>query len=222
MKEKATLFVMVLCALFGSGPNVSSQEAQVPCPCASGATDPSSATKPTVYITYDHAGNDRAPAARLGQAATESTTAGPAKAESARSAKFLWLCLHNNTPWTIAFPTESMYLGPAITAWHLCDGTGVLGLRDGLAVNAYYQVDSTGRERSVPPIVPGRIDVIPTSWLPPHRSVLFQVERAYVSEEYSVYLSFNYEWETQNRHVKDAEPEHRAYFHASMLPREVR
>jgi hypothetical protein len=222
MKKMVSLILLILCVVFGRGWASPSQNSGAAKPCIAGADVRLSSGHPTVYLTYDHAGNVEVPAARLMEGGPSEAAGKPEKVEAARSAKFLWLRIHNNTPWTIGFPSESLYIGTAVTPWHLCDGVGVLGLRDGLEVSAYYQVDSAGRERHLPPTVPGRIDVIPTSWLPPGRSVIFQVRHEYVNDSYSVYLSFNYEWETRKGVVGGGEPEHRTYFYAWMLPAEVR
>lgn len=217
----ATLILLIFGVVFERGLASQLQNTDAPKPCATGADVQLSYRDPTIYLTYDHAGNIEASVARLMEGGPQESTRKSDKVD-ARNAKFLWLRLHNNTPWTIAFPTESLYVGTAITPWRLCDGVGVLGLRDGLDVNAYYRVDSAARERHPPPIVPGRIDVMPTSWLPPGRSVIFQVRREYVTERYSVYLPFNYEWETRKGVLRGGEPEHRAYFYAWMLPENVR
>jgi hypothetical protein len=218
MRKMTSLILQIVCVLLVVSVRVESQNKVAPKPCSAGLDVPLSSGDPTVYLTYDHDGDQKTPDARLLQAGTPEESSKSNNIQARRGAKFLWLRIHNNTPWTIGFPTESLYIGAAITAWHLCGGVGVLGLRDGLEVNACYLVDTTERNGEMPPRVPGRIDVVATSWLPPGRSVIFQVPQEYVSEKFSVYLPFNYEWETENRHVRGGEPEHRAYFYARMLP----
>jgi hypothetical protein len=220
-KQLIILILLILYGAIGHWSVSPSQERDERKPCTASMGVPLSSKSPTVYISYDHAGNREASAARLLENGP-TAAAKEDRVEAVRTAKFLWLRIYNNTPWTIAIPTESLYVGTAISPWHLCDGVGVLGLRDGLEVNAYYHVDTVGPERSLPPAVPNRIDVIPTSWLPPGRSVIFQVRHEYVSERYSIYLSFNYEWETRKGVVRSGEPEHRTYFYAWMLPAEFR
>ena len=218
MRKTTRLILPTICVLLVASMRVESQNNAAPKPCTAGLNVPLSSGKPTVFLTYDHMGDLKTPKARLLQGAAPGAASEADKIQSRRGAKFLWLRIHNNSPWTIGFPTESLYIGAAITAWHLCDGIGVLGLRDGLEVNACYLVDTTERNGDMPPRVQGRIDVMATSWLPPGRSAVFQVPLEYVSEKLSVYLPFNYEWETENGYVRGGEPEHRAYFYARMLP----
>src|SRR5215471_15984942 len=174
MRKTAGLILLILCVFLGRVRVGHSQDSGDPKPCSAGLDVPLSPGNPTVYLTYDHAGDQKTPDARLLQAGTPGESSKPNNIQARRSAKYLWLRIHNNTPWTIGFPTESLYVGTAITPWHLCDGVGVLGLRDDLEVNAAYRVDSTERHGDLPPRVQGRIDVMATSWLPPGRSAVFQ------------------------------------------------
>jgi hypothetical protein len=137
------------------------------------------------------------------------------------------LRLHNNTSWTIGFPTESMYVGPAVTAWSFCDGTGVLGLRDGIEANGRYELEllddeTTASSHSAKHLSLGRTDVFSTSWLPPGRSVIVAVLKEHLKRGLAIYLPFNYEWETEKRHVRGDEAQHRVYFYFWNLPENVR
>ena len=116
------------------------------------------------------------------------------------------LRLRNNTCWTIGFPTESFYVGPAVTAWSFCDGTVVLGLRDGVEVNGRYEVEelaSPPNDRPARRLSVGRTDVFATSWLPPGRSVIVAVSKGDLNKGFGIYLPFNYEWEAENGHVRE-------------------
>jgi len=117
-----------------------------------------------------------------------------------------------------------MYVGPAVTAWSFCDGTGVLGLRDGIEVNGRYEVEelespSSRRPAKKPDL--GRIDVFSTSWLPPGRSVIIAILKEHLNKGFAIYLPFNYEWETENRHVRGGEAQHRVYYYFWNLPEDL-
>ena len=167
-----------------------------------------------MFLSYDHDDNGRPSEPRIldDGAGAQGKPGGPV-------ARRVWLRLHNNTPWTIVFPTESLYVGASITAWHLWDGTGVLGLRDDIPVSARYQLEKTRSAAEAQTYEPGptRIDVWSDSWLPPGRSVLFAVPSEYINEGQYLYLRFNYEWEAVKGVVGDHEPEHRVRFDSSQL-----
>lgn len=174
--------------------------------------------KPTVYVTFERAGERK-----------------PVHAEE--SNKGLWFRLHNNTRWTISFCTESSYIGRKTSALRLSDGRVVLGLRESTEVSACYEVEvvrayESGRtqdgglfmERPVniqnPPIGT-RGHLLGTSWLPSARSVIFSIPREHLAKYLAIYVSFNYEWETGERDTGRGEPQHRVYFLASDLPEDV-
>jgi len=162
---------------------------------------------------------------RLAEGAPPSDKSEPA---DLKTANVVLLRLHNNTSWTIGFPTESMYVGLAVTAWSFCDGTGVLGLRDGIEANGRYEVEVLKDERTptggrlTKQLGLDRSDVSSTSWLPPGRSVIIAVLREHLKRGFTIYLPFNYEWETEKRHVRGDEAQHRVYFYFWNLPENVR
>ena len=174
-----------------------------------------SSGKPTVYITFERAG-EREPV------------------YAKESNRGIWLCIHNNTRWSISFCTESLYIGTKTTPLRLSDGRGALGLRDGVEISPCYEVEAVRGYESertrdgglviekpvqVPPLPVGtRGDVFSVSWLPPGRSVIFSVPREHLAKHLAIYVLFNYEWETSERDVGDGEPHHRLYFRASDLP----
>jgi len=181
--------------------------------------------KPSIYLSYERMTTRRVSPLRLAEGA------GTGDRESVNvkaDADVVLLRLRNNTLWAIGFPTESLYLGPATTAWRLCDGTGVLGLRDGIEVNGRYEGElledartPTANQVAKPPHL-GRTDVLSTSWLPPGRSVIVPVLREHLKDGLAIYLPFNYEWETEKRHVRGGEPQHRVYFYSWNLPADRR
>ena len=153
-------------------------------PCAPRSQVLLSPDRPSVFFSYDRLAVRSKTPVRLAEAAPPSD-----KSESAdlKDANVVLLRLHNNTSWTIGFPTESMYVGPAVTAWSFCDGTGVLGLRDGIEVNGRYELELLQDEtkagsRSAKHLTPGRTDVFSTSWLPPGRSVIIAVLKEHLKK----------------------------------------
>ena len=186
--------------------------------------------KPTVYITFERAGQIKPAPVRL--AATDIIQE-RSNDQDNESIQVVWLRLHNNTRWAINFPTDSLYIGPKITPIRLCDGRGALGLRTGIEVNARYEVEAVGGFESVrtsnggliinspidtpkPPIV-NRSDMLSTSWLPSGRSVIFSVPREHLAKHLAIYILYNYEWEYGERTFRSDEPQHRVYFRASDL-----
>jgi hypothetical protein len=174
--------------------------------------------KPTVYITFERAGERKPVYAK----------------ESNRG---IWLRLYNNTRWSISFCTESLYIGTKTTPLRLSDGRGVLGLRDGVEISPCYEVEAvrgyeSERTRdgglviekpiqvSTPP-VGTRGDVSSISWLPSGRSAIFSIPGEHLAKHLAIYVVFNYEWETGVRDVGNGEPQHRVYFRASDLPENV-
>src|SRR5438270_806464 len=72
--------------------------------------------KPTLYITFERAGE------RKPLFASESN-------------RGVWLRLHNNTRWAINFCTLSLYVGTKVAPLQLSDGRSTLGLREGVEVD---------------------------------------------------------------------------------------
>ncbi|MEP7272215.1 MAG: hypothetical protein ABI882_11990 [Acidobacteriota bacterium] len=184
--------------------------------------------KPTVYITFEHAGP------REGVYASE-------------SGQGIWLRLHNNTKWAISFSTLSLYIGEKIAPLRLGDGRNVLGLREGVEISPCHGVEVVDRyefERTVRKTDKGetqidlRIDenaqvpnppvgynigghIIATSWLASGRSIIFSVPREHLAKRLAIYLSFMYEWQTAERANGSIEPQIRVYFRAADLPKSV-
>jgi hypothetical protein len=134
---KRTLFCIVLCWALGTHPT------QAQRPCAPRSQVLLSANKPSVYFSYDRLAVRPKTPQRLAEAAPPADKSEPI---DLKGTNVVLLRLHNNTSWTIGFPTETMYVGPAVTAWSFCDGTGVLGLRDGIEANGRYEFEPTDDE----------------------------------------------------------------------------
>ena len=165
---------------------------------------------PAIYITFERRGRAVNPmTARLAETDTTSSQTGPGRDYVLR--------LHNNTRWAIEFPTWSLYLGGSVSPLRLSNGTGVLGLKDNIEVNAVYRVEeSDGR------VVPNGGDVSSKSWVPSGQSVIFSVDRGHLSNGRSIYIYFNYEWESGEKYSNNLAPEHRAMYWGHRLRDEDR
>jgi len=206
------VFIVCSFALIVSG------QAQKPCIARGDVVLATS--KATVYIAYEGVGQFKILPGRL---AAADPPGDQKSADEGKTIRGFRLRLHNNTHWAISFPTDSLYLGAKTTAFRLCDGRGAIGLRDGIEVNARYEVEVlAGRDGVRRPRVANRLDVSSTSWIPPGGSVLFVVSSDYLSAPLAIYVPFNYEWETDNGHVRGDEPQHRVYFYSWNLPENVR
>lgn len=155
---------------------------------------------PAIYITFERRGKAINPMdSRLAETGETS--------KSQEKGNHIWLRLHNNCRWAILFPTWSLYIGKKVSPHRLSDGTSVLGLSDGMEVNAMYQVvDDDGK------IVPYGGDMHSLSWLPPGHSVIFSVSREHLSKDRSIYVYFNYEWERGEQYSNNLSPEHRSMY----------
>lgn len=217
--SKALSALLLLCAMAHTA--IAQQNA-----CATKDKVRLSKARPTVFITLESAGKGSPNSA-------QPTTAGgsAASATSGKASDSLKLRLHNNTRWAISFSTDILYLGSKITPFRLCDGRSVLGLKDGTDVKIRYEVEAEQGEemdetsaggvaykpiKVTAPVI-HRSDVSSTSWLPPGRSIVFDVPRDYLARRLLVYVPFKYEWETGEKDSGTNEPQHRVYIRGSGL-----
>lgn len=165
---------------------------------------------PAIYITFERRGEAINPMdSRLAE--TGETSKSKEKGED------YWLRLHNNSRWAILFPTWSLYVGKKVSPYRLSDGGSILGLSDGMEVNALYTVvEDDGR------VVPYGGDSYSQSWLPPGRSIIFSVSREHLSKGRSIYIYFNYEWERGEVYSNNLSPEHRSMYWSYRLREEAK
>jgi len=175
-------------------------------------------TKPTVYLTFERAGN-REPV------------------HTSESRLGIWLRLHNNTKWAINFCTPGLYLPPRVAPRYLADDRSVLALKEGVEISICHGVEQIRRyEWNFGPPKGARNnssakakrqvgydtgDVSSSTWLPSGTSVVFSVPAEHLSEDLAIFLRFNYEWEFRDRSYTRDEPEHRVYFRAAELPKKL-
>jgi hypothetical protein len=139
--------------------------------------------KPSVYISYERSGK-REPL------------------HGSESDEGIWLRLHNNTKWTIIFPT----FGPPETH-------GDVGM--------FYTLEVVSE-------LPKEVTDIPKGYELRHlystfnlrggESVLFSVPREHLPKGIVLRVSFSYEWEDQDAVFAGREVEHIVSFYASKLP----
>jgi hypothetical protein len=184
-----------------------SQQANVPAP-----DDDIRLSKdhPAIYITFERRGRAINPMdSRLAE--TGETSKSQEKGED------FWLRLHNNSRWAILFPTWSFYLGKMVSPYRLSIGKSILGLSDGMEVNAKYHVEEDDGK-----LVPYGGDTYSQSWLPPGRSIIFSVSREHLSKGRSIYVYFNYEWESGQVYSNNLAPEHRVMYWSYRLEEDAK
>src|SRR5689334_15396809 len=214
---RALKLVCLLLSLMAS--SVSAQTIQS-CEIKGGVTFESN--KPTVYISFENVNDSTRAATRLASVDKPSERSNKEQKKFPDSAgEVIWLRLHNNMRWAISVPTDSLYLGPAISPIRLCNGRSALGIRDGMKINVRYEVELLTRSDRELPLL-SRSDVFSASWLPAGGSVLFGVAREHLIENSIIYVPYNYEWEYGERTFTTNEPQHRVLFRGSDLPKNLR
>jgi hypothetical protein len=198
MPDQMRSFIRAL-ALLGLSPGVILAGATQGMSCATINADTPTPSKPSIFLSFERSG-PREPI------------------YNGEGHEGVWLRLYNNTEWAISFCTESLYLGDKTTPLQLHDGRAVLGLRHGTEVAACYWIEETETARPNHRLRAGfHGDVSSMSWLPPGRSVVIGIPRENLSKGRTLFINFNYEWETTASGVKPGEPEHRVYFPATTV-----
>jgi hypothetical protein len=144
--------------------------------------------KPSVYLSFERRGR-RNPL------------------EMGESSEGIWLRLHNNTKWKIAFP-----------AFDVPDDLGDVGM--------YYVVERATKGKSIDqfneeselPVGYSLSDIYSTMWLSSGDSILFSLPQEHLAVGLAIHISFSYEWEDQDDVFAGREPSHHVYFHSSALP----
>jgi hypothetical protein len=165
---------------------------------------------PAIYITFERRGKAINPMeSRLAETGETS--------KSTEKGDDYWLRLHNNSRWAILIPTWSLYIGKKVSPYRLSNGKSILGLSDGMEVNTMYEVaENDGR------VLPYGGDSHSQSWLPPGYSVIFSVSREHLSNGRSIYVYFNYEWESEQVYSNNLAPEHRIMYWGYRLGKDAK
>lgn len=99
-----------------------------------------------------------------------------------------WLRLTNHSSELISFRSYSTYVAKPIEWYDLPDGKRVLALKEGMQIALPYGVESrTGSEVDFGP----GIDMFWMAFLPPGRSVLFNVPSSALKRQRKVYVSYD-------------------------------
>lgn len=155
--------------------------------------------KPSVYLEFEQFGKaEDWKASKLGEASEKP------KIEKGND---IWLRLHNNSCWELKIPTFSMYMSKVSDPTNVGKTKIAFGrIADGTAANVFYKVEENDRKQ----VVWGGHSYS-ESYLPSGFSIVFPVHREHLEKDRSIYVSFNYGWETK-RFSSNLDPLHRAFF----------
>jgi hypothetical protein len=132
-----------------------------------------------------------------------------AKEYSTQPGNDYWLRLSNNSPFTISFPTQSMYFAKPPEFVPVGPSSKALAVAD-LSEVAVLFFTPKGRY--------GFGDMYSESFLPAGRSILFNVPRRYLAGKRSIYIEYS-AYSPAAIAGTEAAPKYRVYFGALDLPR---
>jgi hypothetical protein len=130
------------------------------------------------------------------------------KESSAQSGNDYWLRLYNGSPFTISFPTQSMYFAKPPEFIPVGPSSKALAIADQSEVAVLF-VSPEGRY--------GFGDLYSESFLPAGRSILFNVPRRYLKGKRSIYIEYS-AYSPAAIAGTEAPPKYRVYFDALDLP----
>ena len=138
---------------------------------------------------------------RLGETGT--------KEHSTRPGNDYWLRLSNDSPFTISFPTQSMYFAKPLDLVPISPSSKALTIADGSEVAVLFFAPE-GRY--------GVGDMSSESFLPAGRSILFNVPKRYLKGKRSIYIEYS-AYTLAAIAGTEAPPKYRVYFGGLDLPR---
>lgn len=164
------------------------------------------ANKPTVYLEFVQFGKASDWGSyKLGE---------PMKKPDIKKGDDIWLRLNNNSCWGISFRSLSSIV-------QLIDDTENPGkkklsfdLVDGLAVNVAYISQEQDSK-----VVPWGGDTFSVSRLRSGKSIVFPVYKEHLEKQRSIYVPFNYSWET-DKWGSNLPPEHHTFYWGYRLKEE--
>lgn len=155
--------------------------------------------KPSIYIEFeqfgkaDDWGNER--------------LAGISSKPEIKKGYDVWLRLYNNSCWDITFLTLSMYMAKTPDPSNPGKFKFAFGqVQDGNAANVAYVAEEQDRK-----LVPSGNHTFSVSRLAKGHSLIFPVYRDHLEKNRSIFVDFNYSWETK-KWSNNLSPEHRAFF----------
>lgn len=155
--------------------------------------------KPSVYLEFERFGKaEDWKQSRLGEVSEKP------KIEKGND---VWLRLYNNSCWELKIPTFGMYMSKVPDPANEGKVKILFGrIADGNAANVFYNVEEQDRKG-----VPWGGHGYSESYLPSGFSLVFPVHREHLENDRSIYVNFNYGWETK-RFSSNLNPLHRAFF----------
>jgi len=110
----------------------------------------------------------------------------------------VWLRLKNNSPLPIIFRTDSGYLPRPGCGVKLSNGSNAGGLCDGAEVSIQYEIEEANGKP-----VPWGLDMSWNAVLPPGASVLFSVSKSHLEKRRTVFVSYTYLKESEQRKLEE-------------------
>jgi hypothetical protein len=149
-----------------------------------------------VYITFEHYGDMTDPGKlRL----LESDEPNKSKVKKpADAADAVWLRLHNDSPFPVKIPTQSMYLPNSKCFYQFPHGKKLNGLCDEREISIWHGLESKKGEP-----IPYGVDFGSSAILLPKTSVLFPVPREILKNGNAIRFAFTFQNETEEGEVKD-------------------
>lgn len=159
---------------------------------------------PSIYINFE----------RFGKASDwkESKLGEWSDKSAIKDGNDVWLRIHNNSCWDITFTTDSLYISKSVVDGKFKPVFGVLD--DGAIANVQYRIEEQDRQQVTYGAHGGNISSLPSG-----RSVLFGVLKEHLENNRSVYVPFQYGWESR-RFSSNLEPQHRSFFWGYRLEEE--
>jgi hypothetical protein len=166
---------------------------------------------PSVYINFERFGKAKGDwkESRIGELNDKSND--KSKIEKGDD---VWLRLYNNSCWDISLQTDSLYISKDASE-NSEKPKIIFGIiPDGAIANIQYRIEEQNRKQ-----VPYGSDMSNLSTLQSGKTALFCVFKEHLSNSRSIYVDFNYEWET-DKWSNNLAPLHRAFFWGYRLKEE--
>jgi hypothetical protein len=172
--------------------------AQIPKVCEQPNTYFIDSQKPSVYLEFEQFGkaNDWLQS-RLGEVSEK---------PKIEKGKDIWLRLYNNSCWDLKIPTFSMYISKVPDPANPGKSKIAFAIQNGAAANVFYNVEEQDRTG----VLWGG-DSYSITVLRPGTSIVFPVFREHLEKDRSIYVNFNYGWETK-QFSNNLDPLHRSFF----------
>lgn len=149
-----------------------------------------------VYITFEHYGDMTDPGELRLMESDEPKKSKVKK--SADEANAVWLRLHNDSPFPVEIPTQSMYMPNSKCFYQFPHGKKLKGLCDNREISIWHGLESKNGKP-----IPYGFDFGSSAILLPKTSVLFPVPREILKNGNAIRFAFTFQNETEEDEVKD-------------------